>query len=490
MQNAGAVMTNSPTPKRIRAAAGPAAACLLGTVLGLMPAFGGDEFEKGRMIEKVVCRDSPAHSYALYLPAVFDPAKSWPILFLFDPSAMAPAAIDAFRPAAEKFGWILAASNDSKNGPVDPNMKAARAMFRDVRARFSLDESRIYAGGFSGGSRTASVFALAAGVRIAGIIGIGAGISPGIAIPNLNISSYFGIAGLADFNYPEMRQLDADLDGAALPHRILFYDGRHQWAPAEIGVRALGWMEIAAIKRSARKKNEALIDEILARETAEADALSAGGKAYWAARAYRETARLFDGLHDVAPLAAEAEKIEASAAYSDFLKREKNREEKDAALRREIGGTFAFIEESPEDRTAFLDLLRDLDLGSLRRTAGKSATWEDRSMAVRLLSLYGIEASRTGYERYEKGDFLRASLYYELAAGLCPDGDSRLIVIHRNLGSMYSLLGEVKTALNHLEKAVELGFSDVRDLETDEDLAKVRKTAGFRKLIERLKKST
>ena len=70
-----------------------AAACIMGLGFGLSLAFAQNEFEKGRMIEKVVCRESPAHSYALYLPAAFDPAKTWPVLFLFDPSAKAPAAI-------------------------------------------------------------------------------------------------------------------------------------------------------------------------------------------------------------------------------------------------------------------------------------------------------------------------------------------------------------------------------------------------------------
>jgi len=206
-----------------------------------------EEFEKGKIIGKVVCREQPDQSYALYLPADFRPEIKRPILYLFDPRADGPAAVGKFREAAEKFGWILAASNNAQNGPWEPIQKAAWMMFQDSKARLPIDEQRIYAGGFSGGARAASVFPLVIKRRIAGIIGIAAGISEGIKPGAIEASAFFGIAGLADFNYPEMKQLDKALDEAKMAHRILFYDGPHQWPDAEICIRAAGWMEIMAM---------------------------------------------------------------------------------------------------------------------------------------------------------------------------------------------------------------------------------------------------
>jgi len=254
-------------------------------------------------------------------------------------------------------------------------------------------------------------------------------------------------------------------------------------------MRALGWMEIMAIKQGSKPKDDSLLDETLGQEMADASALSTAGKVYWAARQYESVAQLFDGLRDVSGAASEASRLERLPEYTDFLKKEKRRDVKDASVQQDFARALAFIQESPEDRVGFLEILRDLRLGSLRKEAKEAGTLEDRSLARRRLFLLSVETSRRGYACYSKDDFLRASGYYELGAESCLDDDPRLKIIYRNLGSVYSLLGDIKTALKNLETAVDKGFVGVEDLETDKDLTKVRETAGFKKLIERLKKN-
>lgn len=240
-----------------------AAGILLGvSLLGLPPLAAARALEKGVVIGKVVCREQPDQSYALYLPADFKPEIKRPILYLFDPRADGPAAVGKFKEAAEKFGWILAASNNAQNGPWEPIQMAAWTMFQDSMARLPIDEERIYAGGFSGGARAASVFPLAIKRRIAGVIGIAAGLSEGLKPADLGAAAYFGIAGFADFNSPEMKRLDADLDKTQIPHQVLFYPGSHQWPDAGICRRAVGWMETTAMRQGLRVPDDALIDEI------------------------------------------------------------------------------------------------------------------------------------------------------------------------------------------------------------------------------------
>lgn len=60
----------------------------------------GQEFEKGKLVKKVICLEEPVQSYALYLPSAFDPGRKWPILFLFDPGARGAVGVEAFRVAA------------------------------------------------------------------------------------------------------------------------------------------------------------------------------------------------------------------------------------------------------------------------------------------------------------------------------------------------------------------------------------------------------
>ena len=152
---------------------------LIAACLSPLSPFPVQDLETGKLIENVLCQADPGQSYALYLPSAFDPGKKWPILFLFDPGARGAAAVEAFRAAAETYGWVLAGSNNSTNGPMRESASAAWAVWVDALKRLSFDERRVYAAGFSGGARVASVFPQVIGRPIAGVIGCGAGLSIG-----------------------------------------------------------------------------------------------------------------------------------------------------------------------------------------------------------------------------------------------------------------------------------------------------------------------
>src|SRR5512137_2989130 len=83
-----------------------AAAFLLaaGSTIPAQTAVGGQEIPRGKVIESVACADDAEQSYAVYLPTGFDPARTWPVLILFDSGARGPLAVEAFREAAETFG--------------------------------------------------------------------------------------------------------------------------------------------------------------------------------------------------------------------------------------------------------------------------------------------------------------------------------------------------------------------------------------------------
>ena len=58
-------------------------------------------------------------------------------------------------------------------------------------------------------------------------------------------------------------------------------------------------------------------------------------------------------------------------------------------------------------------------------------------------------------------------------------------VAHYNLACSLSLAGEVEEALDALERAIRLGYSDFEYLERDPDLANVRQHRRYRVLIRR-----
>src|SRR5437868_7607347 len=110
---------------------------------------------KGVINDRVVCRDAPDQSYALYVPSNYTPAKKWAMLYAFDPEARGGLPVKLFKDAAEKYGYIVVGSWNSQNGPVRPQVDALRAMWSDTHQRFAIDNQRIYMTGFSGGARMA-----------------------------------------------------------------------------------------------------------------------------------------------------------------------------------------------------------------------------------------------------------------------------------------------------------------------------------------------
>src|SRR6478672_7438128 len=128
------------------------------------------------------------NSYALYLPSAYSPSKRWPLLLVFDPFARGEVSVKLFHDAAERYGYIVVGSNNSRNFE-DPSA-AIRTLWADVKERYAIDPQRIYTAGLSGGARVASSVALACNHCIAGVIACGAGLPQGAAIKGPEVADW------------------------------------------------------------------------------------------------------------------------------------------------------------------------------------------------------------------------------------------------------------------------------------------------------------
>src|SRR5262245_28594129 len=160
-------------------------------------ALAADELPRGAVIDRVVCAKVPAQAYALYLPSNYDAARKYPVLLCFDPGANGRRAVERFAAAAEKLGWIVAGSLNSRNGPWDANAAAINAMVQDVAGRVAVDPRRLYAAGLSGGARVACQLAVM-NKLIQGVIACSAAFS-GSEVPDKVAFPVFGTAGVEDF---------------------------------------------------------------------------------------------------------------------------------------------------------------------------------------------------------------------------------------------------------------------------------------------------
>ena len=116
-----------------------------------LTSFAAADLPTGGFSPRVACLSDPEQSFALYLPSGYRPGRPNPILYCFDPGGNGSIPVALFREGAEKFGWIVVGSHNSRNGPWEVILRAARTLWLDTHARFAVDDARVYAAGFSGG---------------------------------------------------------------------------------------------------------------------------------------------------------------------------------------------------------------------------------------------------------------------------------------------------------------------------------------------------
>src|SRR5829696_6153365 len=67
------------------------------------------------VVTRAVASDDTSQSFALMLPAGYAPTKRWPVLFVFDPRGRAMLGIDRFADAADRLGYVVVSSYDSRS---------------------------------------------------------------------------------------------------------------------------------------------------------------------------------------------------------------------------------------------------------------------------------------------------------------------------------------------------------------------------------------
>ena len=121
-------------------------------------------------------------------------------------------------------------------------------MFNDSRNRINININRVYVCGFSGGAKVATSIALNHN-QIKGVIANGAG-SPEITnAGNFNLS-FTAIAGEGDLNMTDLVAITNSLDNSKTRHRIIFFNGIHEWAPEATMNDALVALQLDAMQQN------------------------------------------------------------------------------------------------------------------------------------------------------------------------------------------------------------------------------------------------
>ena len=207
-------------------------------ITAVLTSLAAQNLPPGQIVDRVPCQKNDHQTYALYLPSTYSSTRSWPILYCLDPGARGRVPVERFAEAAEKFGFIAAGSNNSRNGPLGPVQEAIQSLVEDTTARFSIDPKRVFAAGLSGGARVALKWA--ENGQIAGVVACSAGFGKP-ELPKRIPFTVFATAGVDDFNYHEVYAMSRDLARRGVSNRFAAFDGGHEWLPASAARDALAF---------------------------------------------------------------------------------------------------------------------------------------------------------------------------------------------------------------------------------------------------------
>jgi predicted esterase len=448
------------------------------------PSSPAEELPRGRVVERVATLKEPSQTYALYLPSNYTPARRWPILYCFDPLARGAVPVKLFSEAAERFGWIVAGSNNSRNGPLKASLDAAGAMIEDVQTRLSVDGGRTYTTGFSGGARQAVLLDFLCRHCLAGVIAAGAGYPPNFKPTAPVTFALFGVAGTEDFNFPEMKTLEATLARLGAAHRFESFDGGHAWPTPELAAAAVEWMELQAIKSGRRPKDEAFTTGVWERCLVEARRLEEGSKLYAAYRAFESLSADFQGLRDTSEADGRVAALGASKEVKAALKDEA--EQLSRQQRLTVSELFELAERRRgefEVRTQATADFRGIVEG-LRVKAKAEADSGERRVARRTLNqvtAHFYEAAANLRQQRARPPEVIAAL--EVASEVAPNSPQ----LFYELAVAHATNSDKKKALAALRTAIEKGFKDAAAIEREPAFDALRGESEYKRLVEGLR---
>ena len=434
----------------------------------------------GKVIPKVSSATQAEQSYALYLPSGYTSEKHWPIVYAFDPAARGSMPVELMKSAAERYGYIVAGSNNAQNGPWKPEFEAAQATYHDTHMRLAIDNNRLYLAGFSGGARFAA--SLARDCKCAaGLFLNGAGFSPSSPPAAGATFSVFAAIGTLDFNYGEAVSLDAKLETLHYAHALRRFDGSHDWAPASVMDEAFAWFRLIAMKEGREARDMTFVKEEAGKAEERGKTLELAGDRYDSWEEYRQAADTFDGLADSSSFREHAAALEKEKAVRQGAKREQKEFEEQARLTAGISTEVAALNQNSPDTPSAQGQVEQ-QISELRSRAKHEKNPEELRVVERALVGVYIELMEDGEERSKAKDNLDALPYFELASEANPESVSAL----EEVAAARALNGDRKGAIEALCRAKEnskdtAAFSAW--LQEEPAFAKFRDTVEFRALV-------
>jgi len=428
--------------------------------------------EKGKVIDKVSCKKDLSTNYALYLPSKYDSTKKYPVIIAFDSHACGTKPVNLFKDEAEKYGYIVVGSNNSKNGTAWPTTNAIyNAMLTDVLERFSIDKKRIYTAGFSGGSRVASTIAIQNG-GIAGVVGFSAGF-PGINQPISNKFDFLGIVGNADFNFNEMTQLDKYLESVKFVHYLLVFNGKHEWPSQEIIPDVFSWLEFCAMRNKWTNLNNVVINEFTGKYAKEIENKKAKNDIYGEYLICEKIVRFLDGVGPIDVYKTRLTELQKTPAVQNELKAIETDVNKEQTLQE----NYSKAMNTNDEKWWTAEVKKINDIIKQNKNVRECLIYK------RIFSFLSIGAYTYSNNALKSNQLSEAQRFITIYTLVDPENSETAYF----QAILYARKNENEKAMKSLEDAVNLGFNDVGRMQADTSISKLTSMKEYYQLIDKMK---
>jgi len=450
---------------------------LIGLCAALAPA---QSLPVGQIIERVACRADATQGYALYLPSGYDSARAWPILYGFDPGGRGLRPVELYKEAAEKYGYIVVGSHNSRNGLGGELRQILNTLWQDTHERLAIDEKRVYLTGMSGGARVALSLARSIPDQIAGVIACAAGGPTEVPARKDLPYAVMGVAGHEDFNLLELKQLTEALTKAGATSRLITFAGGHSWPPVAVATHAVGWLELQAMKTGRRPKDANWMAAWQSEELARARNAEAEQRWLDALWAYEALAQDFQGLAEVTAFVSKSKELRAKKEVRDLLKSEKTIDELQEQMTQRF---FAGLQrlEGDEEQILALGTLKS-QIRDWRKKSQATEASVERTATRRVLTLLSISLNESSARLRAQKRYKDLTANLALAVEARPDNPQAYF----NLARAQALSGSKKQALESLQQAVAHGLNDAQQIRNNPDLESLRAEPAYKQLLERI----
>lgn len=426
--------------------------------------------QKGKIMSNVVCQSDPTKSYALYIP-VGNSNQNLPVIYFFDPHADGLLPVKKYKALADSFHFILAGSNNSKNGN---NFNEADTIFEamkdDVQKRIAVNGDRIYLCGFSGGAKVATYLALHF-PQIKGVIANGAGLEDITTARNFKFS-YTAITGNGDLNMTDLVSIDKILDKTSTQHRIIFFDGIHEWAPeSTMAIAFEGW-QLDAMRDNLISKDTSFINGFVERMKKTIEEKANDNELIKAQQNCKLVAAMLDEVTEQASWFHNKENsIEKSTAF------QKEENERQILLQKEENMKAVFQQQfMNSDGNYWTKTINEVKEKAKAKTA--EGQMYQRLQAYLSLAFYSISNQVINKDQNKVADFF-VSLYK-----LADPANSEAWYFSAILDARNHNASKAK---EDLEKAVALGFNDKKRLEQQAEFSNGKVNININEIEKKMK---